>query len=227
MSPQSKLPTTEGLSVKINMPLTKEQINSLKEQLSEQIKHLPEEQKRAAQEQINSLSPEALEIMLKQSQSKEKAQKEQSIFRSIISKEIPSITIDENKHALAVLDINPISKGHAIIIPKQPAKTSMELPNQALTLAKKLSKRIISKLKANSTEIQTEFKFGEIIVNIIPIYEEKLHLGSPRTQVNKEELEKIAQKLRPQKKKPKKEIRKEEPKPAPSEIIKLPRKIPS
>jgi len=205
------------------MTLTKEQIQNLKEQLSGQIQHLPPEQKKQAQEQIDSLSPEALELMLKQ----QMQQKTQEVFRSIINKKIPSIVIDENKFALAVLDINPISQGHAIIIPKVQAKTSTEIPNQALSLAKKISKRIINKLKAKSTEIQTEFKFNEIIINVIPIYEQKLSLSSPRSKASMEELEKIAQKIRPQKRKPKqKEIKKEPPKIESKEIPKLPRKIP-
>jgi len=204
------------------MALTKEQIQNLKEQLSSQIQHLPPEQRKQAQEQIDSLSPEALELMLKQ-----QAQQTQDIFREIINKKIPAVIIDENKFALAVLDINPISPGHAIIIPKSQAKTSMEIPNQALTLAKKISKRIISKLKAKSTEIQTEFKFGEIVINVIPIYEQKLSLSSPRSKASMDELEKIAQKIRPQKRKPKqKEIKKEVPKIESKEILKLQRKIP-
>ncbi|MCX8158925.1 MAG: HIT domain-containing protein [Candidatus Pacearchaeota archaeon] len=206
------------------MPLTKEQIENLKEQLKSQVQHLPEEQKKEAIKQIESLSPESLELLLKQSQEAEKS-KSPDIFRKIINKEIPAFIIDENKFALAVLDINPVSLGHTIIIPKIQAKTSMDLPNQALSMAKKISKRIISKLKAKSTEIQTEFKFNEIIINIIPIYEQKLSLSSPRTKASEEELNNIAKKLRPQKKK-QKEIKKEEPKTQPTEIIKLPKKIP-
>ncbi len=48
------------------MPLTQEQIKELKFQLSQQIQNLPEDKKLAAQQQIESLSPEALEYMLKE-----------------------------------------------------------------------------------------------------------------------------------------------------------------
>ena len=54
------------------------------------------------------MSSEALEVMLKQQQTQAQ---QQPIFRSIISGEIPSKKIDENKYAIAALDVKPISKG--------------------------------------------------------------------------------------------------------------------
>lgn len=207
------------------MALTPEQVKSLKEQLTSQIQNLPEEQKKAAQAQIDSLSPQALELMLKQQENKQKG-KEESIFRSIVSGEIPSSKIDENKFTLAVLEINPISKGHLIIIPKIPAKDSKSLPTSAFNLAKKLSKKITLKLKAKSCEIQTETKFGEMIINVIPIYEKELNINSPRYKAKKEELEEISSKLRVKKKPKIEKIKKTTGKPSESQILKLPRKIP-
>jgi histidine triad (HIT) family protein len=118
----------------------------------------------------------------------------------IVDMEVPAEIIDENSSAIAVLEINPISKGHLMIIPKKPASTSKELPTQAFTLAKKLSKKIISKLKASSTEIQTEFKFNETIINVIPVYDKPLNINSPRYKASKDELESLASKLKIRKK---------------------------
>ena len=39
----------------------------------------------------------------------------------------------ENRHAVAILDINPIHYGHALIIPKTHCATFVELPDEALT----------------------------------------------------------------------------------------------
>jgi len=55
------------------MVLTEEQVKELKRQLSEQIKHLPPDQKTAAEQQINGMSPDALESMLKQQMAQQKA----------------------------------------------------------------------------------------------------------------------------------------------------------
>ena len=206
------------------MPLTTEQIKNLKEQLSKQISHLSGEQKAKAQTQIDSLSPEALELMLKQSQQKEKTSKksEKPIFRQIVDKDTPSVIIDQNKKAIAVLDIFPISQGHTIIIPIEAARTSINIPAQAMALAKKIAKRLSTKLKASSVQILTETKFGETIINVLPSYETPLNLSSPRSEAKQEVLEKIAVKLKPIKKKIVEKL-----KAAPSgQPLKLPRRIP-
>ena len=202
------------------MALTSEQVKELKEQLISQVQHLPEPKKSEAIKQIETLSPQALETMLKQ-QGKEKSS--EKIFRLVVSGEIPSEKLDENKSAIAVLEINPISKAHSLIIPKEPVTDPKKLPKSAISLAKKLSKKIISKLKAKSAEIQPEKKFGEVIINVIPVYDSPLTLDSPRHKAEKSELEEISQKLKT-KQKPK--IEKIKKSTQQLEIIKLPRKIP-
>jgi histidine triad (HIT) family protein len=205
------------------MPLTPEQVKTLKEQLLNQIQNLPEEQKEEAEAQIENLSPEALEIMLKQQQSKSGLQ--EGIFRLIVNGDIPSKKIDENLEAIAVLEINPISKGHSIIIPKRAVSTIKDMPEKALALAKELSKRLIKKLKAKSAEIHTETKLGEAIINVIPIYDVPLNLNSPRKKASTNELEELEKKLRA-KQKPKIEKIKIKKQMKASQILKIPRKIP-
>jgi len=107
------------------MALTPEEIKELKTQLSQQINHLPDEQKAEAQKQIDSMSSEALEAMVQQQQQ----QAQEPIFRAIVEGKIPSNKIDENPDCIAVLDIKPISKGHTIIIPKKPVKKAHDLPD--------------------------------------------------------------------------------------------------
>lgn len=42
-----------------------------------------------------------------------------SIFSKIISGEIPGYKIYEDEYVCAILDINPMQKGHTLVIPKQ------------------------------------------------------------------------------------------------------------
>ncbi|NOS94774.1 MAG: HIT family protein, partial [Cyclobacteriaceae bacterium] len=42
-----------------------------------------------------------------------------SIFSRIINKEIPSYLIAEDEHCYAFLDINPLTKGHTLVILKR------------------------------------------------------------------------------------------------------------
>lgn len=210
------------------MALTDEQVIELKNQLRSQIGHLPPEQKAAAEKQIDSLSPQALEGMIKQQQSRSGQLAEEQpkgVFRMIIGREIESVVVDENPDALAVMEINPISDGHVIIIPKKPVAEEKLLPKSLSSLAKKISKKLTSKLKAKSVEIVHETKFGEVIVNVIPSYEKPLSLNSPRQKSDRETLEKTAKKLRTIKKPKVIKIKKEKPTPE-NLVIKLNRRIP-
>jgi histidine triad (HIT) family protein len=211
------------------MPLNPEQVKTLKEQLLEQVQNLPENKKAEAIAQIESLSPQALELMLKQ-QNQKPSKPGEGIFRLIVKGEIPSSIIDDNASSIAVLEINPVSKGHSIVIPLKAVQTIKDIPTQAFTLAKKVSKRMISKLKAKSTEIQTEAKLGEIIINVIPIYDKPLNLESQRYKASKEEIEEASKILKVNKKPKIEKIKQSKPKESKSdsksEILKLPRRIP-
>lgn len=46
-----------------------------------------------------------------------------SIFTRIIRGEIPSHKVYEDTHVFAFLDINPIARGHTLVVPKEPAAT--------------------------------------------------------------------------------------------------------
>lgn len=205
------------------MALSPEQVKALKKQLLSQIENLPEPKKSEAIKQIQALTPQALEVMLKQQE--KGAPSEKGIFRMIVDREVPSKLVEENDWALAVLEINPISKGHIIVIPKKAAENTKKIPKSALSLAEKLSKKIISKLKAKSTEIQTEIKFNEAIINIIPIYDKHLNIDSPRYQASKEELEQLETKLKTTKKPKIERIKLTKKKIPDKDIIRLPRKI--
>jgi histidine triad (HIT) family protein len=41
------------------------------------------------------------------------------IFCKIVNKEIPAKIIAENKGAIAFLDVNPMSDGHTVVVPKK------------------------------------------------------------------------------------------------------------
>lgn len=51
----------------------------------------------------------------------------ETIFTKILRGDIPCHKVYEDEHVLAFLDINPISHGHTLVIPKQPAQTLDQL----------------------------------------------------------------------------------------------------
>lgn len=78
------------------------------------------------------------------------SQTDNCIFCKIIRKEIPAKIIAENDHAIAFLDIDPISDGHTLVIPKKHFQDlgicdTVSL-NAVINLAKTIS-RIIEKSK--------------------------------------------------------------------------------
>lgn len=62
-----------------------------------------------------------------------------TIFEKIINAEIPSHKVYEDDLVLAFLDINPLSTGHTLLIPKEPAPTIDQLsPEAAAALGRAL-----------------------------------------------------------------------------------------
>jgi len=46
----------------------------------------------------------------------------ETVFGKIIRGEIPCHRVYEDEHVLAFLDVNPLSEGHTLVIPKEPAE---------------------------------------------------------------------------------------------------------
>lgn len=53
-----------------------------------------------------------------------------SIFSKIIRGEVPSHKVYEDDFVIAILDIGPLSEGHTLVIPKEPAETMHELSDE-------------------------------------------------------------------------------------------------
>ncbi len=54
-----------------------------------------------------------------------------TIFGKILRGEIPCHRIHEDAHVLAFLDVHPLSRGHTLVIPKEPAVTLDALSDDA------------------------------------------------------------------------------------------------
>jgi len=54
-----------------------------------------------------------------------------TVFGKILRGEIPCHRVYEDDHVLAFLDINPLSRGHTLVIPKEPAATMDQLSDEA------------------------------------------------------------------------------------------------
>ncbi len=73
----------------------------------------------------------------------------QTIFSKIIAGEIPCHKVYEDDKVFAFLDIGPLSKGHILVIPKEPAETIDQLSDDsAVALGRVLPRLSRAVLKA-------------------------------------------------------------------------------
>jgi len=70
-----------------------------------------------------------------------------SIFSKIIRGEVPAHKIYEDDFVIAILDINPLSEGHALVIPKEPAETLGELSDDHAAAVGRVLPRICRALE--------------------------------------------------------------------------------
>lgn len=150
--------------------LSQEQIKQIKSQLFKQIEKFPEQQREAARKQIEEMNTEELEeFLIKNNMIKDKEEQgdsQECIFCLILKGKMKAYRLDENKKALAILELNPLSPGHTIVISKE----HNSLSNLAFSLANRIAKRIKSKLKPEEVKIENSKLMGHELINIIPIY---------------------------------------------------------
>lgn len=188
------------------MTFTPEQAEQIKEQLFSQIEGSQLPNKEEIKQQVQAMNETELEEFIKQQQetagpqSASSEQGDQCIFCSITKGEIPSHKIAEANKVIAILEINPLSKGHSIILPLEHIPTE-KLPKSTLSLAQKIAKKIKTKLKPEDVKIETSSFQGHSMINIIPIYKDgKLE----KHQAEESELKQLQSKLETKKRAPRK-----------------------
>lgn len=125
-----------------------------------------------------------------------------SIFTKIVQGEIPAYKVAEDDRFLAFLDINPLVKGHTLVIPKQETDYLFDLDDHLLgdlmVFAKKVGKAIESVIpceRIGVTVIGLEVPHAHI--HLIPIYsiydmdfkKDKLKLTSSEFQAVADEIQ--------------------------------------
>lgn len=129
------------------------------------------------------------------------------IFCKIASGEIPSATLYEDEDFRLILDIEPASKGHALILPKEHYanlyEIDDELAKKAIVLAKNMVVELKDILHCDGYNIvqnnepaagQTVFHFH---MHLIPRYEgDHVGLGWKQGTLTEEEKEEILSKIK-------------------------------
>jgi histidine triad (HIT) family protein len=128
------------------------------------------------------------------------------IFCKIANGEIPSRTLYEDEDFRVIMDLNPATKGHSLILPKEHYKNLYEISDdtaaKVLPLAKQMATLITDKLGAqgfnlvqNNNEIagQSVFHFH---MHLIPRYDDdNQNLVMKPNEVSAKELDKICSQI--------------------------------
>ncbi|MBW1721320.1 MAG: HIT family protein [Deltaproteobacteria bacterium] len=72
---------------------------------------------------------------------------EECIFCKIVKGEVPCFKVYEDDRVLAFADINPISEGHTLIIPKKHAENLWEIPTEDLAAIHLASKKLVQGIR--------------------------------------------------------------------------------
>ncbi|MCE2616306.1 HIT family protein [Phocaeicola oris] len=121
-----------------------------------------------------------------------------TIFSKIISGEIPSYKVAEDDRFYAFLDINPLVKGHTLVVPKHEVDYIFDLSDEELGTMQVFAKNVAAAIK----EVFPCKKVGEAVlglevpyahIHLIPINKESdMIFSNPKLKLSDEEFKQIA-----------------------------------
>ena len=124
-----------------------------------------------------------------------------TIFSRIVAGEIPSYKVAENDKFYAFLDINPLVKGHTLVIPKQEVDYIFDLSDEDLAEMQVFAKKVAAAIKSAFPCI----KVGQAVIglevphahiHLIPIQKESdMLFSNPKLKLTAEEFKEIAEKI--------------------------------
>ena len=102
------------------------------------------------------------------------------LFCKIIKGDIPSKTIYEDDLVKVFLDINPVSNGHCLIIPKKHYENFMDIEDEILTHSREVAKKVYEilkdKLNIDGLTVVQNNMYGQEVkhfhIHLIPRYED-------------------------------------------------------
>jgi histidine triad (HIT) family protein len=124
-----------------------------------------------------------------------------TIFSRIVAGEIPSYKVAENDKFYAFLDINPLVKGHTLVIPKQEVDYIFDLSDEDLAEMQVFAKKVAAAIKSAFPCI----KVGQAVIglevphahiHLIPIQKESdMLFSNPKLKLTAEEFKEITEKI--------------------------------
>ena len=127
-----------------------------------------------------------------------------SIFSRIVAGEIPCYKIAEDDNYFAFLDINPLQKGHTLVIPKHEVDYIFDLSDEEIAglqiFAKKVAiaiRKAIPCVKVGQCVLGLEVPHAHI--HLVPMQSEAdMRFTNPHLTLTTEEFNEIAESIRAQ-----------------------------
>jgi histidine triad (HIT) family protein len=127
-----------------------------------------------------------------------------SIFTRIIQGEIPCFKVAEDENHIAFLDINPVAKGHVLVVPKKETDYIFDLPPDEFSnlwqFASKVAiglKKAVPCLRVGISVIGLEVPHAHI--HLVPMNSMgDINFSKTKLNPSKEELEEISESIKSQ-----------------------------
>ena len=120
-----------------------------------------------------------------------------SIFSRIIAGEIPSYKVAEDENYYAFLDINPLTKGHTLVVPKKEIDYIFDLDDQTLAGMMLFAKKVAGEIACSRVAVVVlGLEVPHAHIHLIPIKSENdVDFHREKLKLTPEEFEEIATKL--------------------------------
>jgi len=122
-----------------------------------------------------------------------------TIFSKIVNGTIPCFKIAENEHFMAFLDINPIAKGHTLVIPKKETDYIFDIGDdeyqQLFLFAKRVAKAIKEVIECKKIGVAVvRLEVAHAHIHLVPINEVyDIDFKKVKLTFSKEEFQHIAE----------------------------------
>ena len=124
-----------------------------------------------------------------------------SIFTKIIKGEISCFKVLENEDFIAFLDVNPVNKGHTLVVPKLQIDYIYDLPEDIFSklfiFSKQVSQMLKNSFSCNRIGISVVgLEVPHAHIHLIPINNiEDMNFERPRVNYSKDDFELILKKI--------------------------------
>jgi histidine triad (HIT) family protein len=129
------------------------------------------------------------------------------IFCKVVAAEIPAQRVDEDEHTVAFMDLNPWTRGHALVVPRNHSRNLYDTGDEDLAHTIRAAKRLALRMRdrlgcdgvnlINSCEPAAWQTVFHLHVHVIPRYDDDpLQLPTRPSEADPDELAKVAEELR-------------------------------